>query len=114
MHLSGDSNRQEPSDKADAIIRKTVQRKWQSYLWDTFDKSSEERKFMFKLDFALLTFASLGAPLFSHSNEVVVDGLRLFYQVPRPVEYQQCFRLGDVSVIFSVIWNNLLTESIGS
>ena len=51
---------QEPSDKADLIIKENVQRKWKSYLWDTFDKSSEERIFLFKLDFALLTFASLG------------------------------------------------------
>ncbi|MCJ1308190.1 hypothetical protein MMC25_001842 [Agyrium rufum] len=35
-------------------------RKWQSYLWDTFDKSPEERRFLTKLDAALLTFASLG------------------------------------------------------
>lgn len=35
-------------------------RTWRSYLWDTFDKSPEERKFLFKLDAALLTFASLG------------------------------------------------------
>lgn len=42
------------------VIQKTVKRKWQSYIWDTFDKSPEERKFLFKLDSALLTFASLG------------------------------------------------------
>jgi ACS family pantothenate transporter-like MFS transporter len=35
-------------------------RKWKGYIWDTFDKSPEERKFLFKLDAALLTFASLG------------------------------------------------------
>jgi hypothetical protein len=33
---------------------------WAYYLWDTFDKPKEERWFMFKLDTALLTFASLG------------------------------------------------------
>ena len=60
MHLSDDEHQREPSDKADLIIHKNVQRKWQSYLWDSFDKSPEERKFLFKLDFALLTFASLG------------------------------------------------------
>lgn len=36
-------------------------RRWVNYLWDTFDKSPEERKFLFKLDAILLTFASLGA-----------------------------------------------------
>ncbi|CAG8971385.1 hypothetical protein HYALB_00006935 [Hymenoscyphus albidus] len=42
------------------IIQKNVKKRWQSYIWDTFDKSPEERHFMFKLDFALLTMASLG------------------------------------------------------
>ena len=35
-------------------------RKWQSYIWDSLDKSPEERRFLFKLDSAILTFASLG------------------------------------------------------
>jgi hypothetical protein len=35
-------------------------RRWVNYLWDTFDKSPEERRFLFKLDAILLTFASLG------------------------------------------------------
>lgn len=42
--------------KEDAITK----RKWVNYLWDTFDKPREERKFLFKLDAVLLTFASLG------------------------------------------------------
>ncbi|KAL4877001.1 major facilitator superfamily domain-containing protein [Aspergillus karnatakaensis] len=33
---------------------------WRRYVWDTFDKTPEERRFLFKLDAALLTFASLG------------------------------------------------------
>lgn len=33
---------------------------WKSYIWDTLDKSPEERRFLFKLDAILLTFASLG------------------------------------------------------
>lgn len=61
MYLSEDQHQQEPSDKAEVIIQENVQRKWQSNVWDTLDKSPEERKFLFKLDFALLTFASLGA-----------------------------------------------------
>ncbi|KIY02353.1 uncharacterized protein Z520_02491 [Fonsecaea multimorphosa CBS 102226] len=35
-------------------------RTWQSYVWDTLDKSPEERRFLFKLDAAVLTFATLG------------------------------------------------------
>ncbi|KAI0128011.1 major facilitator superfamily domain-containing protein [Xylariales sp. AK1849] len=41
-------------------ISKTPKRTWRSYFWDTFDKSPEERKFLFKLDAVILTFASLG------------------------------------------------------
>ncbi|KAM3509015.1 hypothetical protein MY11210_006510 [Beauveria gryllotalpidicola] len=33
---------------------------WTAYLWDTLDKSPEERRFLFKLDAAILTVASLG------------------------------------------------------
>ena len=36
------------------------QRKWYYFIWDTFDKSPKERRFLFKLDAALLTYASLG------------------------------------------------------
>lgn len=42
------------------IIQAQPRRKWQSYLWDSLDKSPEERRFLFKLDAAVLTFASLG------------------------------------------------------
>lgn len=49
-------------DAADSLVKvQTVpQRSWRSYLWDTFDRSPEERKFLFKLDGILLTYASLG------------------------------------------------------
>ncbi|KAM0800804.1 putative MFS transporter Liz1/Seo1 [Usnea florida] len=60
MHLDDDQNRQDTPDKAEVVIQENIRRKWQSYVWDTLDKSPEERRFLFKLDFALLTFASLG------------------------------------------------------
>jgi ACS family pantothenate transporter-like MFS transporter len=44
----------------EAVIQKEVKKKWVSYIWDTFDKSPEERRFLTKLDAAILTFASLG------------------------------------------------------
>ncbi|KAE8321610.1 major facilitator superfamily domain-containing protein [Aspergillus sergii] len=47
-------------DSTSDIVQKAPKRKWVSYIWDTFDKSPEERKLMFKLDSAILTFASLG------------------------------------------------------
>ncbi|KAH7161872.1 major facilitator superfamily domain-containing protein [Dactylonectria macrodidyma] len=40
--------------------KKPLKRTWKSYIWDTFDKSPEERAFLFKLDTALMTLASLG------------------------------------------------------
>lgn len=68
MHHIEDEQPRQPADKANVIIQEHVQRKWQSYFWDTFDKSHEERKFLFKLDFALLTFASLGKVLKARST----------------------------------------------
>ncbi|KAJ6164677.1 hypothetical protein N7470_003349 [Penicillium chermesinum] len=41
-------------------VQKETKRRWVSYIWDTFDKSPEERRLIFKLDCAILTFASLG------------------------------------------------------
>lgn len=43
-----------------AEVQEKPNRSWKSYIWDTFDKSPEERRFMFKLDLALMTLASLG------------------------------------------------------
>ncbi|KAI9691083.1 MAG: hypothetical protein M1822_008703 [Bathelium mastoideum] len=45
---------------ATAVIQERPKRKWQSYIWDSLDKTPEERKFLFKLDSALVTFACLG------------------------------------------------------
>lgn len=42
------------------VVPKEIPKKWAGYIWDTLDKSPEERKFLFKLDAAILTFASLG------------------------------------------------------
>lgn len=47
--------------RRDSSISEVRRRKpWYHYLWDTFDKSPEERLFLFKLDGFLLTFASVG------------------------------------------------------
>ena len=45
---------------ADEVVERNVPKKWQSYIWDSLDKSPEERRFLFKLDSALITFACLG------------------------------------------------------
>lgn len=45
---------------SETVVKKEPKRKWMSYIWDTFDKSPQERRLLFKLDTAILTFASLG------------------------------------------------------
>jgi len=45
---------------AEVVVQKEPRKKWVSYIWDTLDKSPEERRFLFKVDAAILTFASLG------------------------------------------------------
>jgi len=73
-------------------------KKWYYYVWDTLDKPKEERWFMFKLDAALLTFASLGTvSMFLRRSLWIADRYRILHQVPRPVQHQQRFRLGNVS-----------------
>ena len=62
MVNDSEQNLRKAADRAEVVIQKDVHKKWQSYVWDTLDKSPEERKFLFKLDFALLSFASLGRP----------------------------------------------------
>ena len=56
---------QAPSDESSGYDRETIakrdaKRRFVSYLWDTLDKPYEERRLLFKLDAALLSFASLG------------------------------------------------------
>lgn len=53
---------------------------WKSYIWDTLDKSPQERKFLFKLDAIILTFASLGYFIKNlnqiNINNAFVSGMR--------------------------------------
>lgn len=42
------------------IETKVVKRRWRTYIWDSLDKTPEERKLLLKLDATILTFASLG------------------------------------------------------
>jgi ACS family pantothenate transporter-like MFS transporter len=56
--------------------------KWYYYLWDTLDKPKEERWFMFKLDAALLTYASLGTLyLFCGTKSFMLNANRILHQV---------------------------------
>lgn len=58
--MSASKSTEEALAHASETIKEKPQKRWVSYIWDTFDKSPEERHFLFKLDAAILTFASLG------------------------------------------------------
>lgn len=45
------------SDMEQSLPQKTT---WKGRIWDTFDRPPLERKLLFKVDAAILTFASLG------------------------------------------------------
>ncbi|KAK8173475.1 pantothenate transporter [Phyllosticta citrichinensis] len=60
MSDAADREQGAPVSKTNAVVKENVKYDWRSAIWDTFNKSPEERKFLFKLDAALLTFASLG------------------------------------------------------
>ncbi|KAF2084657.1 putative MFS transporter Liz1/Seo1 [Saccharata proteae CBS 121410] len=65
---------------ADVPIKKTVKYDWRGAIWDSLNKSPEERKFLLKLDTALLTFASLGYFIKyldqSNINSAFVSGMK--------------------------------------
>lgn len=74
------------AQKADAVVQERVKWDWRGAIWDTFNKSPEERRFLFKLDAALLTFASLGTPNPVHpTHDKMTNAIRLFHQIPGPV-----------------------------
>lgn len=56
----GKSEETDSSSDSAVSVESTPKRTWRSLLWDTFDRSPEERRFLFKLDAVILTFASLG------------------------------------------------------
>ncbi|KAK2026319.1 major facilitator superfamily transporter [Colletotrichum zoysiae] len=55
-----DENKESTSPSITEVLQETPKATWKSYIWDTFDKSPEERRFLFKLDAVLMTLASLG------------------------------------------------------
>lgn len=61
-------------------VNEQVKFDWRGAIWDTFNKSPEERRFLFKLDAALLTFASLGYFIKyldqSNINSAFVSGMK--------------------------------------
>lgn len=55
-----DSGSEAGSPRLQAVAKDPT-RTWRSYVWDTLDKSPEERRFLFKLDAIVLTMACLGS-----------------------------------------------------
>jgi hypothetical protein len=49
-----------------SIVAENPNKNWRSFIWDSFDKTPEERKFLFKLDAALLTISCLGTSISAH------------------------------------------------
>ncbi|EOD46987.1 putative pantothenate transporter protein [Neofusicoccum parvum UCRNP2] len=60
MSQTQGQERDPAAQKADEVVAERVKYDWRGVIWDTFNKSPEERRFLFKLDAALLSFASLG------------------------------------------------------
>ncbi|KAL0258621.1 hypothetical protein SLS55_006118 [Diplodia seriata] len=76
-----DQERGPATQKADEVVAKDVKLSWKGVLWDTFDKSPEERRFLGKLDAALLSFASLGKshPAVAHTSPLTHSGYFIKY-----------------------------------
>lgn len=63
MSKSTEAGVQPYSGSDDSLHAEQPKKRWYSYAWDTFDKTPEERKFLFKLDAYFLTIACLGTLL---------------------------------------------------
>ncbi|EFQ31072.1 major facilitator superfamily transporter [Colletotrichum graminicola] len=109
--VPGDSVRSKSPTSVDKIetqpaVAELVQEQpkltWRSYIWDTLDKSPEERKFMFKLDAVILTFASLGYFIKNldqiNINNAFVSGMKEDMQLfGNELNYMQtCWTVGYV------------------
>lgn len=77
-----------------AVLQETPKRSWKSYIWDTFDKSPEERKFLFKLDAALMTLASLGY-FIKYLDQVCESRRWLCNETDEIGQHQQCVCFWD-------------------
>ena len=47
------------SDEESPVEKKSLRRKIRAVVWDTFERSPEERRFIAKIDFFILTWAGL-------------------------------------------------------
>lgn len=102
------------SDACEFLNPKSRRPHWTAYLWDTLDKSPEEQRFLFKLDVAILTMASLGYFIKNldqtNINNAFVSGMKEDLGLNRnQLNYMQsCWTVGYV--IGQIPSNLLLTR----
>jgi MFS transporter, ACS family, pantothenate transporter len=80
-------------NRTTSLVQDVPKSSWKSYLWDTLDKSPEERRFLFKLDAFVLTFASLGYSIkyldqININNAFVCISLSTLHVVKVPTYYR--------------------------
>lgn len=109
MSTNTERGERPPGDKPELlVVNKAIKRRWQKYLWDSLDKPSQERKFLFKLDAALMTFAFLGKnlapcrsrPHWHYPKKNRVKRNRILHQTPRHDQHQQRVRIRHASLPF--------------
>lgn len=59
MQDNGSSTTELESDHPEAGVKKTLRKRIAAVLWDSLDKSPEERRLVFKLDWYILTYVCL-------------------------------------------------------
>ncbi|KAI1625641.1 major facilitator superfamily domain-containing protein [Exophiala viscosa] len=91
------------------------QRTWKSYVWDSLDKSPEERRFLFKLDLGLVTFSCLGYFIKfldqSNLNNAFVSGMKEDLSMLGN-QYNYTTTLWTVGYILGEIPSNILLTKI--
>ncbi len=75
LKLSSARNMTVTGDVADTEVEEVhvLKKTWKGYIWDSLDKTPQERRFLLKLDLALLVFGCLG----THPYVVCVDMVAL-------------------------------------
>ncbi|EXJ80605.1 hypothetical protein A1O3_06888 [Capronia epimyces CBS 606.96] len=106
----------EPYDQGSNIQSQAEpQRTWKGYIWDTFDKSAEERRFLFKLDLGLLTFSCLGYFIKfldqANLNNAFVSGMKEDLSMLGN-QYNYAVTIWTVGYILGEIPSNLLLTRI--
>lgn len=100
------------AEVADRVIRENVSKKrWVSYIWDTLGKTKEERRFLFKLDAALLTYACLGNSLFFSATQLwLIFTSGFFIKFLDQVNINSAFVSGMSATSFPVLLKALIFE----